>query len=103
MTSSHKRPSRKAKPQARRQSVTIPAPLAVEVQRVARERNLTFSRAVVTLAERGVRAEREAKEKLKASYKRFLDEQDPSRKDAAGKDLIRAIFGEDALAEDSLR
>ena len=81
-----------------RQSVTIPAPLAAEVRRVAKERHLTISRTLVTLAERGVRAELEAKDNLKTTYRRFLKEQDPRRKEEAGKDLIRAIFGTSAIA-----
>src|SRR5688500_16159443 len=85
-----------------RQSVTIPAPLALEVRRVAKERNLTISRALTALAEQGVRAENEKKQALKAAYNRFLREADPSRKNQAGKDLVRAIFGTDALAEDSV-
>src|SRR5580700_3465297 len=82
-----------------RQSVSIPAPLAVEVRRVARERHLTISRALVTLAERGVRAEQDSKENLKTAYRRFLKEKEPSRKDEAGRDLTRAVFGKDAIAE----
>jgi hypothetical protein len=74
--------------------------LVSEVRRVAKERNLTMSRALVALAERGARAEAEAKQQLKASYKRFLAENDPVRKNEAGKDLIRAIFGRDSIAED---
>ena len=62
-----------------------------------------MSRALVALAERGVRAEAEGKEQLKSSYNRFLAENDPARKNEAGKDLIRAIFGTDAIAEDSIR
>lgn len=85
-----------------RQSVTIPAALASEVRRVARERDLTMSRALVALAERGVRAEAEAKEQLKTSYRRFIDENEPARKNEAGRDLIRAIFGKDSVAEDSI-
>jgi cation transport ATPase len=95
-----KTPNRSRKPV--RQSVTIPAPLAVAVRRVAKERHLTMSRALVSLAERGVQAELDAKKNLKATYQRFLDEQEPARKDQAGKDLIRAIFGKDAVAEDSV-
>lgn len=83
-----------------RQSVTIPATLVPEVRRTAKEQRLTMSRALVALAERGVRAEAEAKEELRASYQRFLAENDPGRKNEAGKDLIRSIFGKDALAED---
>jgi hypothetical protein len=85
-----------------RQSVTIPAPLAKEVRRVAKERHLTVSRALVALAERGVRAELDAKENLQAAYQRFMKEKEPALKEDAGKDLIRAVFGKDAIAEDTL-
>ncbi len=85
-----------------RQSVTIPADLAVKVRRIAKERRLTMSRALVTLAERGVRAELDAEQSLKSAYEHFLDERDPSRKEQAGKHLIRAIFGKDAIAEGPL-
>ena len=88
---------RKAKPV--RQSVTLPVPLAVQVRSVAKERHLTMSRALVALAERGIRAEVDAKENLKAAYQRFMKEQEPARKNEAGKDLIRAVFGTDAIAE----
>jgi len=81
----------------------MPAALATEVRRVAKERHVTVSRALVALAERGVRAEAEAKEQLKASFNRFLSEDDPARKSEAGRDLIRSIFGEDSVAEDSVR
>lgn len=86
-----------------RQSVTIPATLVAEVRRVAKERKLTMSRALVSLAERGMQADLEAKEKLKAAYKRFMAEREAGPKNEAGKDLIRAIFGTDAIAEDTLR
>lgn len=89
-----------ARPRPVRQSVTIPAPLASEVRRVAKERHLTMSRALVALAERGVRAEADAKEQLKTTYRRFIDENDPARKNEAGRDLIRVIFGKDSVAED---
>jgi len=85
-----------------RQSVTIPARLALEVRRVAKERHVTMSRALVALAERGVRAEAEAKEQLNSSYRRFIEESDPTRKNEAGRDLIRTIFGKDSIAEDSV-
>jgi hypothetical protein len=85
-----------------RQSVTIPGKLVSEVRRTAKEQHITMSRALVALAERGVRAEVEAKEQLTTSYNRFLTENDPARKNEAGKDLIRAIFGKDALAGDSI-
>jgi len=63
---------------------------------------MTMSRALVTLAEKGVEAESAARENLKAAYERFLREEEPSRKNEAGRDLIRAIFGKGALAKDSI-
>jgi len=69
---------------------------------VAKQQRLTVSRALVSLAERGVQAERDKNEKLKMSYQQFLKERNPNKKDAAGKDLIRAIFGDNAIA-DSIR
>ena len=86
-----------------RQSVTIPGTLVAAVRRTAKEQHLTMSRALVALAERGVRAEAEARQQLQATYNRFLAENDPARKNEAGKDLIRAVFGKDALAEDPVR
>lgn len=85
-----------------RQSVTIPAALATEVRRVAKKRKVTMSRALVALAERGLRAEADAKAQLTASYRRFVQEIEPALKDRAGRDLIRAIFGKDSIAEDSV-
>jgi hypothetical protein len=83
-----------------RQSVTIPAQLATAVRRLAKEKHLTMSRTLVVLAERGLEAETAAREQLNASYRRFMSETDPDRKNDAGKDLIRMIFGKDAIAED---
>ena len=85
-----------------RQSVTIPASLAADVRRIAKERHVTMSRALVDLAERGVRAETEAKQQLKSAYRTFIDEAQPERKNEAGRDLIRAILGKDSMAKDSI-
>ena len=63
----------------------------------------SISRALVALAERGVRAEADAKAQLKASYRRFIDEKEPALKNEAGLDLIRSIFGTDSIAEDPVR
>lgn len=70
---------------------------------MARERHVTKSRALVVLAERGVRAEAEAKERLKTSYQRFVGEKEPELKFEAGLELIRSIFGTDSIAEDPVR
>jgi hypothetical protein len=80
----------------------MPARLAADVRRVAKERRVTMSRALVDLAERGVRAEAEAKQQLKAAYRNFVEQAEPDGKNEAGRDLIRAIFGKDSIAEDSV-
>jgi len=49
-----------------------------------------------------VEAEAAARKTLKVVYERFLGEQEPGRKNEAGRELIKAVFGKDALAEDSL-
>jgi hypothetical protein len=103
MPSPTRTPSRKPRARSIRQSVTIPAPLATEVRRLAKQQRLTISRALVSLAERGVQAEVDARQNLNATYERFMKEREPSRKDEAGKDLIRAIFGKGAIAKNTLR
>src|SRR5437773_2407915 len=100
-----KRPSvaRPRKGSTVRQSVTIPVQLAIEVRRVAKKQHLTMSRALVTLAQRGIDAESAAREQLNLSYRGFMAEDDAQRKGEAGQELIRAVFGKDAIAEDSIR
>jgi hypothetical protein len=88
----------KSRSKAVRQSITIPEALAAEARRVVGEKRLTFSGAIVFLAERGAKAEREAQENLRRNYRRYLKEHDPKKKLQAGDDLIRAIFGSDAVA-----
>ncbi len=62
-----------------------------------------MSRALVVLAERGVRAETEAKQQLKATYRSFVEASEPEPKNEGGRDLIRAIaFRKDSIAEDSV-
>ena len=98
-----RRPWPKRRQRSLRQSVTIPAQLAIEVRRVAKEKNLTMSRALVMLAERGVEADASARAKLAATFEEFMAETDIAKKNEAGKELIRAIFGNDAIAEGALR
>ncbi len=72
------------------------------VRRVANGHHVTMSRALVDLAERGFRAEADAKEQLKVSYRRFIEENEPAQKNEAGRDLTREIFGKDSITEDSI-
>lgn len=78
----------------------MPAQLAREVKRVAKERKLTMSRALVSLAEQGLEAESADRARVATAYDQFLKADDPAARDHAGKQLIEAIFGKDAIAED---
>jgi hypothetical protein len=92
-----RKPAVRKKAVSVRQSVTMPALLAREVRRVAKERSVTMSRALVTLAERGVEAEAAARAELAAAYDQFMAEMDPARKSEVGDGLIRSISGEPRL------
>ena len=59
-----------------------------------------MSRALVDLAERGVRAE--AKSQLNTAYRNFIEAAEPERKNEASRDLILSIFGKNSIAEDSI-
>ena len=65
---------------------------------MVKQKHLTMSRASITLAEKGV----EARESLNNAYRRFMSAGDAEQKYEAGKDLVRAIFGRSAIAEDSV-
>jgi hypothetical protein len=43
-----------------------------------------------------------AKKKLKAAYRQFMHERESRAYNESGKELIRVIFGEDAIDEDTL-
>jgi hypothetical protein len=47
------KPAHAPKAKTVRQNVTIPSPLVATVRRLAKQRQLTMSRALVSLAERG--------------------------------------------------
>ncbi len=53
-----------------------------------------------SVTERSLRAEAHAS--LKSSHRLFMEEPDAARKEDAGKELIREIFGKDAIAEDKI-
>jgi len=44
----------------------------------------------------------QTKDDLRAAFLRFMKEQEPDKKDKAGRDLIRAIFGKNSIAEAAL-
>ena len=79
---------------------TTPAHSCCSQSMPAKSKAPTESRALVGGEERGVHAEVEAKQNLKAACRDFVDEAEPERKNEAGRDLIRATFGKDSIARD---
>ena len=86
-----------------RQSVTIPAQLAADVRLVAKKEHLTMSRALVVLAQKGVDADAKNRDNLDVAYHHFMAENDAEHMAGSGEDLIRTIFGRNAMARDSVR
>jgi hypothetical protein len=54
----------------------------------------------VAIARRRVTAELDAERKLKGAYERFMELSDLPVKQEAGKELVRSIFGTEAVGED---
>ena len=69
---------------------------------MAKKQHLKMSRALVALAQRAVKADAPARDHINTTHQRFMAETHSARKDEAGKDLIRAIFGKAAIAEDAI-
>ena len=90
----------RAKAKSIRQSVCLPATLATQIRRVAKQRRIPISRAMVSLAEESVNAHLARERRLVEAYDRLVKETDPQRINAAGDDLMNAIFGSGAFAED---
>jgi hypothetical protein len=80
--------------------VTLPKELWEQAQRIANEEDWSIARAIVFLAQCGAEAQRKAEAGLQGSYRRFMSEEDPEKRSQAGDDLMRSIFGADAVAKD---
>jgi hypothetical protein len=82
-------------------TVKFPADLFEEIKRIAAEENWPESKAVILLARLGAKAQREAERSLQASHEAFISESeresDPQKQQKRGDDLIRAIFGREAI------
>ena len=80
--------------------VTFPEPLWQETQRIASEQNWSVNEVIVYLARVGAASHRRAECNLKARYDAFVDEPDPEKQSRAGREMIRAIFGPESIAQD---
>ena len=77
-----------------RRSVSLPAPIAKQVDRMAKSRRLSDNRVLVELIELGIEA-REQKEKAFFDLaERFRNASDPEQAKRLGDELGHLVFGE---------
>jgi hypothetical protein len=77
-----------------RRSVSLPAPISRQVDRIAKNQRLSDNRVLVELIELGIEAR---KQKEKAFYdlaERFRAASDPEQAKRLGDELGRMVFGE---------
>jgi hypothetical protein len=77
-----------------RRSVTLPARLAKQVQRIAESKRLSDNRVLVELVERGLEAQKEKEKKFFTLAERFRAASDPKEIKQLGDEMGRFIFGE---------
>jgi hypothetical protein len=77
-----------------RRSVTLPARLADQVQRIARKKRLSDNRVLVELVEKGLEAQKEKEEAFFALANRFRSASDPEELQQLGDKMGRFVFGE---------
>jgi predicted transcriptional regulator len=77
-----------------RRSVTLPAQIAQQVDRLAKRRRLSDNRVLVELIEQGIAAEKQKESAFFKLAERFRSSQDPDEAKKLGDQLGRFVFGE---------
>lgn len=77
-----------------RRSVTLPAPVAKQVQGIAKRRHLSDNRVLLDLIELGIEASRKKEEEFFELAHRFRASEDPAEAKKLGDELGRMVFGE---------
>jgi hypothetical protein len=77
-----------------RRSVSLPAPLAKQVERLARSQRLSDNRILVELIELGVEARKRKEKAFFELAQRFRAASDPEQAKRLGEELGRLVFGE---------
>ncbi len=77
-----------------RRSVTLPARLAEQVERIAKKKRLSDNRVLVELVEQGIEAQREKEKAFFALAERFRAADDPKEVKQLGDQMGRFLFGE---------
>jgi metal-responsive CopG/Arc/MetJ family transcriptional regulator len=77
-----------------RRSVTLPAQIAQQVDRLAKRRRLSDNRVLVELIEQGIAAEKEKENAFFELAERFRSSSNPEEVKKLGDQLGRFVFGE---------
>jgi len=77
-----------------RRSVTLPAPIAKQVESIASRRRLSDNRVLVELIELGIEASKEKEKAFFELAERFRASKDPVESKRLGDELGRFVFGE---------
>ena len=77
-----------------RRSVTLPAKVAQQVDRLARRRRLSDNRVLVELIEEGIEAQRQKEKAFFDRADRFRASNDAAETKRLGDELGRFVFGE---------
>jgi predicted transcriptional regulator len=77
-----------------RRSVTLPAQIAQQVDRLAKRRRLSDNRVLVELIEQGIEAAKQKEEAFFELAERFRTSKDPNEAKKLGDELGRFVFGE---------
>lgn len=83
-----------AVPKHVRRSISLPAPLAKQVERLAQSRRLSDNRVLVELIELGMEARKQKEKVFFEVAERFRAATDPEEAKRLGDELGRLMFGE---------
>ena len=79
-----------------RRSVTLPAPVAKQVESIANRRRLSDNRVLVELIELGIEASKQKEKAFFELAERFRAAKDPVESQRLGNELGRFVFGNSA-------
>ncbi len=77
-----------------RRSVSLPAPIAKQVDRLAKSQRLSDNRVLVELIELGIEARKQKEKEFFELAERFRAADDPDQAKRLGDELGRMVFGE---------
>jgi hypothetical protein len=81
-------------PKRVRRSVTLPGPVAKQVESIANRRRLSDNRVLVELIELGIEASKQKEKAFFELAERFRASRDPAESKRLGDELGRFVFGE---------